>query len=101
MKVFILSSSLRKLDQDRWDELRSEIEKVDREFAELVASARRVLDRVTTQENLGPFVFSGRIVEVSCAPYLQLESGTPVMRVVFKTADEQTFFSDQDLEDTL
>ena len=97
----LVVEQLRKLDQEHWDELRSDIKEVDGEFAKLVASARRVLDSVTAQEDSGPFIFSSRIVEVRCAPYLHLESGAPIIRIVFKTADDQTFISDQDLEDTI
>ena len=94
---------LRKLSQSDWDELRSALEQRDRELARLVTSVRGTLEQVTIQQSQPnvPFSFSSRIVQVSCAPFMHLESGRPIIRILFETADEKTFFSDQDFEDTL
>ena len=48
-----------------------------------------------------PFRFFSRVTGLESSPFLALKNATPVIRLVFKTAEKDTFVSDQDLEDSL
>lgn len=87
---------------DDWRELVTHFRRTDREFAVILEAAQRARKKLLSSEpESDPFDFSLAISGVSASPYLGLGNGTTYIRLTLETADEKSFVSDQDIEDTL
>ena len=90
------------IDTGDWRKLITQLKTVDREFAVIVEAAQRArLKLLSGEPESDPFDFSSVITGVSASPYLGLGSGATYMRLTLTTADNRSFVSDQDLEDTV
>ena len=90
------------LAESDWNGLLHTLREHDPELSVIVKSAREVIKSfVEEAESDVPFRFSSRIQSISAAPFLGIEDRALLIRLIFKTADRETIYSDQDLEDTL
>ena len=90
------------LDPSDWEDLLNTLSEGDSELSEIVQSAgEAVKSAVEEIESDEPFRFSSNIQAVNASPYLGLGNGVPYIRLIFRTSDGETIYSDQDLEDTL
>ena len=90
------------LDESDWKGLFRTLAGNDLELSQIVKSAREVLKSfVEPTESDIPFSFSSRIQSVAAAPFLGIGDRVPYIRLIFKTSEGETTYSDQDLEDTL
>ena len=97
-----LIEQIKDLDHSEWEILRGNIARVDSTLLEVVTSVRNTLEKVSVHISLSePFRFSTRVVQVQGGSFLHLDSGTPIIRLLFKTASGKIIVSDQDFEDTL
>ena len=90
------------MDEDDWEHLLGVLKETDSDMLVVVQSARDAAKSVLgVNEPDAPFRISSRIHAVSFSPYLDLATGDPVNRFVFKTVGGESIVSDQDLEDSL
>ena len=90
------------LDESDWEDLLRALREDDLELSEIAKSAREVIKSfVDAAESDVPFRFSSRIQTVAAAPFLGIVDCVPYIRIIFKTSEGETSYSDQDLEDTL
>ena len=96
-----LIQKLAEIDELDWEFLLGVLRETDSDLAIVVQSARKIAKSVFSDIRSGePFQYSSRILSISFSPYLDLATGNPVIRLIFKTAEESVI-SDQDLEDSL
>ena len=89
-------------DESDWEGLLRTLREDDLELSVIVKSAKEVIKSfVEAAESDVPFRFSSRIQTVAAAPYLGIRDRVPYIRLIFKTSERETIYSDQDLEDTL
>lgn len=96
-----LIQKLDEIDEVDWELLLGPLRETDSDLAIVVQSARKsaksALSDIRSDE---PFKYSSRIRSISFSTYLDLATGSQVIRLIFKTAGE-SIVSDQDLEDSL
>lgn len=89
------------LDESDWRRLLGTLGETDPERSDSSRSAKDGIESIQSDQANQPFRLSSQIQNVGVFPYLSLESGVPLLRFIFKTADGKTLLSDQDLEDSL
>lgn len=97
-----LLSELKNLEEADWVELLSAARGIDVELCAIMQAAKQAIRLVDVDvDEDEPFKFSSRIVALTASPYLGLRSRTPIIRIVFTSQGNESFISDQDLEDSL
>ena len=95
-------AKLMRVDEPEWGDLLNALRETDSELSAIAQLARETVKFAFEEaESDEPFRFSSRIQSVSASPYLGIENGVPFIRLIFKTANEKSIYSDQDLEDAL
>lgn len=90
------------LDESEWEDSLRTLQEDDLELSVIVESAREAIKSfVEAAESDVPFRFSSRIQTVAAAPFLGIGDRVPYIRLIFRTSEGETIYSDQDLEDTL
>ena len=93
---------LRTLDESDWASLLRTLRENDSELSVIVRSAREMIKSVVEEpESDELFRLSSGIQAVFASSYLGIGNRVPYVRLIFKTADNETVYSDQDLEDAL
>lgn len=96
-----LIQKLAEIDELDWELLQEVLKETDLDLAIVVQLARKAAKSVFRDiRSSEPFQYPSRILSISFSPYLDLATGSQVIRLVFKTAEEP-IISDQDLEDSL